>query len=275
MSQSGRTIVLAAGSPGPNRGPGLADEKTVWSRETQSLASDTETPGPDGHKAAMGSLVLSAALAGLIGSVHCMGMCGGFAVACGGRISDTALWHAGRITTYAVLGALAGALGGVIPGPGWVAGVISFALILWFALALAGIVPEPTAHIPGLQKLATAAARGGGAGARFTFGVANGLLPCGLVYATLAIPVASGSAAWGAAAMAAFGLGTTPALSALALGARKITARSIWARRAMALGVLLAGLWSIGMRTGLTGAGPMQHGDMEPGSMQHEPPQAP
>ena len=106
----------------------------------------------------MTSLVASAAVAGLIGSVHCMGMCGGFAIACGGRLSHTLAWNVGRITTYGVLGALAGALGGVIPGPSWVAGVVSLALIGWFALALAGIVPEPTAHIPGFKRLATARA---------------------------------------------------------------------------------------------------------------------
>jgi sulfite exporter TauE/SafE len=217
----------------------------------------------------MTSLVASAAIAGLIGSVHCMGMCGGFAIACGGRPTHTLAWNLGRITTYAVLGALAGALGGVIPGPSWVAGLVSLALIGWFALALAGLVPEPTAHIPGFTRLATAAAGGQGLPARFAFGLANGLLPCGLVYATLAIPVASGSAAWGAAAMVAFGLGTTPALSALALGARKLTVRHLWMRRVLALGVFLAGLWSIGMRTGVTGGGPMQHGPTPSGQMDH------
>jgi sulfite exporter TauE/SafE len=217
----------------------------------------------------MVSLVASAALAGLIGSVHCMGMCGGFAIACGGRVTHTLTWNAGRITTYAILGAFAGAVGGVIPGPGWVAGAVSLALIAWFALALAGIVPEPAAHIPGFQRLATAAAGGQGLPARFAFGLANGLLPCGLVYAALAIPVAAGSATWGAAAMVAFGVGTTPALSALALGARKLTVRHLWMRRVLALGVFLAGLWSIGMRTGVTGGGPMQHGPTPSGQMDH------
>ena len=55
---------------------------------------------------------LSAAfVAGLVGSPHCVGMCGGFAVLCGERVSDTLLWHLGRMTTYALLGALAGAFG--------------------------------------------------------------------------------------------------------------------------------------------------------------------
>ena len=65
-------------------------------------------------------------------------MCGCFAVACGGSARQSFFWHAGRLTTYMVLGALAGAFGGAIPGPGWVAGAISTALIVWFALVLAG-----------------------------------------------------------------------------------------------------------------------------------------
>jgi sulfite exporter TauE/SafE len=38
-------------------------------------------------------------------------MCGGSAVACGGPARDTFLWHAGRATTYAILGEMAGAFG--------------------------------------------------------------------------------------------------------------------------------------------------------------------
>ena len=53
---------------------------------------------------------------------------------------------------------------------------------------------------------------------RYLFGMANGLLPCGLVYAALALPVALGSAPLGALAMVLFGLGTVPALATLAAG---------------------------------------------------------
>ena len=50
---------------------------------------------------------LTAALvAGLVGSPHCIGMCGGFAVLCGGRVTDVAAWHMGCLTLYAGLGAL-------------------------------------------------------------------------------------------------------------------------------------------------------------------------
>jgi len=187
-------------------------------------------------------------------------MCGGFAVACGGRARDTLLWHSGRTTTYAVLGALAGAFGSLIPGPGWVVAVVSGVLIAWFAAGLAGLIPEPHVSIPGVKHLATNLASRTNMAARFGFGMANGLLPCGLVYASLAIPIAAGDPVVGALAMTAFGIGTTPALTAVALGLRRVVMRDMRLRRVLAGGVFLAAMWSIGTRTGLVGSHHMNHG---------------
>ena len=197
--------------------------------------------------------ITAAAVAGLVGSPHCIGMCGGFALACGSGKDRGAAWHAGRLTTYGVLGGVAGAFGASIPGPTWVAAVLSAGLMVWFSLVLAGAVPEPKVRIPGLTRLATRAASESGLAWRFVFGLANGLLPCGLVYAALAIPVASGSALAGSLSMVAFGLGTVPALAAMTLGVRSLAFRSLTARRILAGAVLLAGLGSIGMRQGLLG----------------------
>jgi sulfite exporter TauE/SafE len=187
-------------------------------------------------------------------------MCGGFAVACGGRARDTLLWHGGRITTYTVLGGLAGGFGAMMPGPGWIVGVLSTVLIVWFAAGLAGLVPEPHVNIPGVRHLTAHLANRTNLVARFGFGLATGLLPCGLVYASLGIPVAASDPLTGALAMAAFGVGTAPALTAVAMGLRRIVMRNMALRRALAAGVLIAALWSIGMRTGVFGGGPMHHG---------------
>jgi sulfite exporter TauE/SafE len=199
--------------------------------------------------------------AGLVGSPHCIGMCGAFAILCGGRIPDTLLWHAGRMTSYAGLGALAGAFGAMMPGPSWVAAVVSIGLMGWFAAGLAGFVPEPRLVIPGLKQLGTAVAGSQASGMRYVFGIVNGFLPCGLVYAALAIPVSAGDPATGALAMVVFGLGTTPVLSVVALGVRRVVARDIRVRRLVAAGVLAASLWSIGLRQGVLGDGHVQHGD--------------
>ena len=212
--------------------------------------------------------IAAASIAGLVGSPHCVGMCGGFAMACGTGRDRGAAWHLGRLATYALLGAVAGAFGAAIPGPGWIAAALSAALIVWFSLVLAGVVKEPSLRFPGVTRLATRAASHPGTGWRFVFGTATGLLPCGLVYAALAIPVASGSPLAGALAMVAFGVGTIPALAAVSLGARSLAFRSLTFRRVLAVGVLLAGLGSIGMRQGLVGGG--SHGSHAPPDSQTE-----
>jgi uncharacterized protein len=208
----------------------------------------------------------AAFVAGLLGSPHCIGMCGTFAILCGNRLTDTLFWHLGRMTTYALLGAIAGAFGGLLPGPSWVAAVVSLVLMLWFAAALAGFVPEPRLAVPGLSRLGAAVSGTANPAARYAFGIVIGFLPCGLVYATLGIAVASGAPLAGALAMAAFGLGTAPLLSAFALGLRRIVARDLRVRRLLAAAVLAASLWSVGMRQGMLGSGPLQrhaeHGAM-------------
>lgn len=192
--------------------------------------------------------ITAAALAGLVGSPHCVGMCGPFALACGNRLRDSLAWHAGKILTYATLGAVAGWTGRSVPGPAWVASAISAALVIWFAAALAGLAPEPTLRVPGLTRLAGRTARRDGLASRLLFGVANGLLPCGLVYAALGIAVASADPRTGALAMAAFGVGTVPALSAFALGVRRLATDRPWTRKALAVLVLLTGLWIVAQR---------------------------
>ena len=208
----------------------------------------------------MFAFIGSAFVAGLVGSLHCIGMCGPFAVACGGRAGDTLFWHLGRIVTYTIMGAVAGAFGSMIPGPGWVGAVVGGVLITWFAASLAGLVPEPHVSIPGVKHLATNLATRTNMAARFGFGMATGLLPCGLVYATLAVSVASGDLFVGALAMTAFGVGTAPALTAVALGLRKVVMKDMRLRRLLAAGVFLATMWSIGTRTGLVGERHMRHG---------------
>lgn len=188
-------------------------------------------------------------VAGLVGSPHCIGMCGGFASACATDVPRGASYHVGRLTTYAGLGALAGALGHLVPGPTWVTTAISGTLLVGFALSLAGVLPSFAPTLPGLGRLAgLARARGGTLGA-WGLGAATALLPCGLVWAALAVPVSTSSPTTGALAMVAFGVGTTPLLAAASLGLNRILVGRLWARRVLALGVLVAGLWSVGTRS--------------------------
>jgi uncharacterized protein len=127
--------------------------------------------------------------------------------------------------------------------------------VVWFSAALAGLAPEPTLRVPGLQAVATRAARKDDLASRYVFGLANGLLPCGLVYAALGLAVATGSAAVGALTMTVFGLGTVPALAAFGLGARRLTSERPWARKVLAGAVLVSGLWVVVQRAGMDVAG--------------------
>lgn len=195
------------------------------------------------------SMLGAAFAAGLLGSPHCVGMCGGFAGACGRAGRGLWLWHAGRLSTYATLGALAGGFGAVLPGPAWVPAVLSLGLLAWFSLALAGLVPEPAPRAGCVARLGGRLLGRRGSASRFAFGLVNGLLPCGMVYAALSIAIAAAHPAAGALVMVAFGLGTAPALTLFPGLVRRLAARSPTHRRVVAALVLAAGLGSIGLRS--------------------------
>lgn len=210
------------------------------------------------------AILAAAFLAGLLGSMHCVGMCGAFAASCTRARGGLAAWHVGRVATYTALGALAGAAGRLLPGPAWLPAALATVLLVWFSLALAGLVPEPRLIPPGL---ATAGARAAGttsSPAHLLFGAVNGLLPCGLVYTALGAAVAQADPVPGGLVMLAFGLGTLPALTAAALGLRRVILSSVRRRRAFAALILVTGLWMIGSRA--------VQGTRYPGAHEHQRP---
>lgn len=213
----------------------------------------------------MVELLSAAFLAGLLGSLHCIGMCGAFAANCGRVRGGLPAWHAGRLLTYALLGALAGTLGRWLPGPAWLPGAFAAALLVWFTLALAGVLPEPRLIPLRLSAAGSRAAGSPGLTAQLVFGVVNGFLPCGMVYAALALAVAASHPVPGALAMLAFGLGTVPALSAAAYGIQRVLLGSLWRHRVFAGVTLALGLWIIWNRATMsTGSTAHQHQHMAP-----------
>lgn len=166
--------------------------------------------------------LLAAISIGLLGSIHCAGMCGPILLAINqGKQSwkNDFLHHSGRILTYAVFGAIAGALGNTFTIMGWQQWFsigLGILLISSVLLTLVGrkfktieIVVSKLAirfsgwiHQAGLNKTQM----------RFLTGVANGILPCGLVYLAVA-GAANTFTPWdGALFMMAFGAGTLPVL---------------------------------------------------------------
>jgi hypothetical protein len=187
---------------------------------------------------------------GLLGSLHCVQMCGPLVLAYSlplagaagdERRRDLVLAHlaynAGRITTYALLGALAGATGHALGLLGRIAGIANAAaiaagvLLILTGLAFAGALPtnalirlDPTRILGRLHRGVTALMTKPTRGSKFTLGLALGFLPCGFLYAGLLKAVESGGPLSGALTMTAFGLGTAGALILTGLFSSAITA---------------------------------------------------
>lgn len=167
----------------------------------------------------------AAFIAGLVTSVHCVGMCG--PLSCSWAVSaspssviffrDTGLYHTGRLLAYGLVGALAGAVG-VLPlgffqkGAGL---VLPWLMVLAFALVGLGLdqrLPKPGFLARPLRRLQAAAFRLKSGPRSGLLGLATPLLPCGPLYLIFALALANGSALKGAGFTMAFGLGTLPLL---------------------------------------------------------------
>lgn len=184
-------------------------------------------------------LYAAALAAGLLGGVHCAGMCGGIAASLAAGSKGPALprqlaFNAGRIGSYAIAGALAGAFGGAITSAAVVDArlallAIANTFILLVGLYVAGwggaILRLEAIGVPVWRRIEPlrkrffpidTTARALGAGAVW------GWIPCGLVYGMLALAIAGGGLVEGALVMAAFGLGTLPALLVAGVAATKL-----------------------------------------------------
>ena len=221
------------------------------------------------------TLLLAVLGASLLGSPHCAGMCGGFVCFYAGgdaaaRRAAHAAYNLGRLASYVVLGALAGALGAGLDRAGALAGVSRAAAVLggtimvtWGlsrALAAAG-VRLPSVVPAGVPERLVGGAlrrlRGHSPTARASaIGLLSTLLPCGWLYAFVATAAAAGSAGGGMLVMVAFWAGTLPLMIGLAWGAQRMLGplrRRLPAVSAAVLVVL--GLLTIAGRIG--GPGPL------------------
>ena len=207
---------------------------------------------------------LTAFLAGLLGSVHCVGMCGGItgALTMGlpapVRLSYARLlpyllaYNSGRIMSYVLAGAFMGALGAqmvhvIEPQAAINVGrVISGVFMLALGVYLAGWWNT----LAGLEKLGgrlwrriEPLGRGllppKGPLQALGLGLVWGWLPCGLVYSALAWSLASGGAMQGGGIMLAFGFGTLPTLIAMGSAARWLKQVTRMSRVRQVVGVLI------------------------------------
>jgi len=168
-------------------------------------------------------------LVGLLGGTHCVGMCGGIvgALSMGGpaRWSMHFAYNGGRIFSYVIAGALAGALGAATLGldQQWPIRQILFLLanlmLIALGLYLLGVTralafsERAGQHLwRHLQPMTRRFLPARTVSQAFPLGLLWGWLPCGLVYSALVSALSAGSAGRGALLMLAFGLGTLPNL---------------------------------------------------------------
>jgi sulfite exporter TauE/SafE len=204
-------------------------------------------------------------LGGVLGSSHCIGMCGGFAAIIGlnsgtlaGNLRAQLVYSAGRLMSYVTLGAVAGFAGkslvAAIPGIANIPAILCLAaglLLLREGLSATGVWPR---RITGIStggclfgSLFSTILRTPGARNTFVAGIVTGLLPCGLVYAFVSLAASTSDLLQGAGTMLAFGAGTVPIMVLAGCGSSLLTwpaRQRLW--KAAAWSVVLTGLLTIG-----------------------------
>jgi len=176
-------------------------------------------------------MTIAAFTMGIIGSFHCVGMCGPLALAL--PLSDQSLhskfigallYNSGRIVTYSLFGLVSGLLGKSFALIGFQQGLsITLGAVIILLVIISKVFPGSfkQANITGnfFQKLRRTFGQlffKKNQSTLFAIGFLNGLLPCGLVYLAITASTAAGNIGYSVLFMAAFGLGTLPVMWSIA-----------------------------------------------------------
>jgi sulfite exporter TauE/SafE len=174
--------------------------------------------------------IISIAFLGSFG--HCIGMCGGIVVAystikidpASPKISQSAahlLYSFGRVLTYSILGAIFGALGGVVLFSNMANGILL--IVAGVAMILAGLslmgkikfltlIEHSFSSSSVYKKAFKSILNSKSNSSFFILGMLNGLLPCGFVYFFAITAASTADPVYGALVMAIFGMSTIPAM---------------------------------------------------------------
>ena len=187
---------------------------------------------------------------GLSGTGHCIGMCGPLVFAFPGKtgkLSAHLCYHAGRLTTYTIVGIGLGSIGLAVAKISLVAGfdyltaitriqvffsLLAGAFLLIFGLGQLGLTRHPTLitvatpdKIPGFRYLVRSAFLKSNPALMALTGLFMGFLPCGLSYAAFSRALTASRPLEGGAILLAFGAGTLPGLLLVGSGASVLSRR--------------------------------------------------
>lgn len=173
-------------------------------------------------------MIWTAFLLGLLGSLHCVGMCGPIAFMLPversntfKKVSQITIYHVGRLLAYAIIGLLFGLLGKTL----YIFGVQQqLSIVIGVLMILIVIIPLQTFNKYNLSKpiykIISKVKSGLGNALKkktsdtfLTIGFLNGFLPCGLVYMAVFASLAMQNALQGSVYMLVFGLGTIPLMT--------------------------------------------------------------
>jgi sulfite exporter TauE/SafE len=173
-------------------------------------------------------MFLSALILGLLGSFHCVGMCGPIAFVLPvdrtnnyKKIIQITLYHIGRLLTYSIIGLIFGIIGKGFYLFGFQQ---QLSIVIGITMIVVVLIPYKTFNkynfskpiykiISKVKSSLGAALKRKSPDTFLTIGFLNGFLPCGLVYMAVFGAIASGNALEGSLYMAIFGLGTIPLMT--------------------------------------------------------------
>jgi uncharacterized protein len=195
-------------------------------------------------------LLLAVVTASVLGSLHCVGMCGPLAILASGAgtaaprskvILSTTMYHLGRLTTYTIAGGIAGYLGSLVDvGGQWIGWQVTAARTAGVMMIVIGLTKlashfyvrktNPAANpsrIAGvLVRLRPFLARRSPLARAFGIGFFTTFLPCGWLYLFALVAAGTSSPIMGALVMVSFWIGTVPALTSLIAGTGWLSRRS-------------------------------------------------
>lgn len=195
--------------------------------------------------------IWTALFLGLVGSLHCAGMCGPLVLALprgtksfSGFLVGRLAYNAGRVITYCMLGMIFGLVGRTLLMAGvqrWTSIILGLLLLLsLFSSRKLSLLRPVTALIEALKVRMSALLRQRSVSSLALLGLLNGLLPCGLVYVACAGATATGGVLAGILYMAAFGLGTVPMILGIGVSGHLIPlALRIQLRKAIPVSIFL------------------------------------